>query len=298
MPSPAALHSLIFDSGLFDGDELVLNSHDQQQHMEQHQQQQQLQHQQLMQQQRLQAQQPPRASSAESSFIDDDDGMGKNNKLQERMTKKKNREKQRRQDVNSAFAELTMLLDQVSPLPSKSTKATNRIDLIQRTIKVIEELRDERESNKRRRLDPREMSASPMMPPPLPLQSNSPIPPTSSMPPAHETGAPQHPLMMVLPVLSPTTQAPTSCMVYPIPAQANGAYAIPSASEIGGIFNIPVSSVQAPAPVAPGPSPAVVLGKDNDLNKPGMRDPVLNGEKPKPQANKNSAEVNDFAQCA
>ncbi|GMH59774.1 hypothetical protein TrRE_jg336 [Triparma retinervis] len=104
--------------------------------------------------------------------------------------------------------------------------------------------------------------------------------------------------MMVLPVLSPTTLAPTSCMVYPVPVQKDGAYAIPSAAEIGGIFNIPVSALPTP-PAPPGPSPAVVVGKGDDVNKPGGRvEPVLTGEKPKPGGNIKETEVNDFAQCA
>jgi len=115
---------------------------------------------------------------------------------------------------------------------------------------------------------------------------------------APEAGAPQHSLMMVLPVFPPTAQAPMSCVVYPIPTQVNGAYAIPSSTENGGIFDIPVSSVPVSKPVVSGPSPAAVSGKNNCLNKPEMRKPVLNRERPKPHTNKNRNEINDFALCA
>lgn len=271
---------------MFDCDEFSLDAH-----------QQVPQHQQGVGQKQAHQQPPMAANTKEAQFDLDSDAGDEDNKLKERMNKKKNREKQRRMDVNSAFTELTVLLDSISPLPSKVSKSTNRIDLIQRTIKVIEDLRDECEGHKRRKLNPSPHpplggSTSPFAPPPS-------LPITSCIPTASADEAPQHPLMMVLPVLSPTTLAPTSCMVYPIPIQKDGAYAIPSATEIGGIFNIPVSSVVAPAPFSPGPSPAIVVGKDADLNKPGMRiEPVLNGEKPKPEGTIKETEVNDFAQCA
>ena len=94
-------------------------------------------------------------------------------------------------------------------------------------------------------------------------------------------------------------------MVYPVPVQSDGAYKIPSAREIGGIFNIPVSSPVPPSfsdgpPVIGGPSPAVVIGKDCVV-KAGGEGPDLGVEKPKPHTSdkeENNEGDNHFAQAA
>jgi hypothetical protein len=85
VPSPAALQSLLFDSGLFDCDEFSLDSHQQ---VPQHQQ---------GEGQKQALQPPPMASDKiETQFDLDSDAGDEDNKLKERMNKKKNREKQRR----------------------------------------------------------------------------------------------------------------------------------------------------------------------------------------------------------
>eukprot|EP00520_Triparma_pacifica_P004678 CAMPEP_0118646996 /NCGR_PEP_ID=MMETSP0785-20121206/8368_1 /TAXON_ID=91992 /ORGANISM="Bolidomonas pacifica, Strain CCMP 1866" /LENGTH=258 /DNA_ID=CAMNT_0006539055 /DNA_START=2276 /DNA_END=3056 /DNA_ORIENTATION=- len=227
-----ALNSLVFDSSLFDGNELFPNNCDQQQTFKR--------------QQRLRHQYQTSPAPMAESLSYDYDHYEKQNKVREQMTKKKNREKQRRQDINSAFAELVKLLDEISPLPQKSPKTTIRLEVIQRTIKVIEQLRDECESNKRRRFEPSEMTASlNMMPPFVPLQPDCPFHRTSSMPMAPEAGAPQHSLMMVLPVFPPTAQAPMSCVVYPIPTQVNSQQQRSAIQERSGFDGIDVEEVGA-----------------------------------------------------
>jgi hypothetical protein len=76
-------------------------------------------------------------------------------KVQARSERKRSREKQRRSDVNSKFADLTLLLRQIESEEAEEDtmmarlafNPTNRVDLVARTIMHLERLRD---SNKKR----------------------------------------------------------------------------------------------------------------------------------------------------
>jgi hypothetical protein len=80
-------------------------------------------------------------------------------KVQARSERKRSREKQRRSDVNTKFADLTQLLRQIESEEAEEDNhimtrlafnPTNRVDLVARTIMHLERLRD---SNKKRVLE-------------------------------------------------------------------------------------------------------------------------------------------------
>ena len=105
------------------------------------------------------ANQPPGASdssdtpSAEQDAVTSEDGISAEARAQARSERKRSREKQRRSDVNKQFADLTALLrrieaedldaDGMAGLASfPSGGPTNRVDLIARTIAVLERMHD------------------------------------------------------------------------------------------------------------------------------------------------------------
>ena len=77
---------------------------------------------------------------------DDDNGIPADSRAKARSERKRSREKQRREDVNKHFGDLTQLLRQVEADDDDGTKwvpiptvgPTNRVDLIARTIVVLE----------------------------------------------------------------------------------------------------------------------------------------------------------------
>ena len=81
--------------------------------------------------------------SANSGAEDDDED--DSGKVQARSERKRSREKQRRSDVNKQFADLTQLLRRIESeeegrtvVPMSSASATNRVDLIARTITTMQ----------------------------------------------------------------------------------------------------------------------------------------------------------------
>lgn len=83
--------------------------------------------------------------SKEDDDDDDLDGISSDAKTQARTERKRSREKQRRSDVNRQFADLSQLLRRIeseeegrTSLPLSSAGPTNRVDLIARTINIME----------------------------------------------------------------------------------------------------------------------------------------------------------------
>lgn len=87
----------------------------------------------------------PGSSNSAQEDEDDLDGISADAKAQARSERKRSREKQRRSDVNKQFADLTQLLRRIESeeegrtlVPIPSAAATNRVDLIARTITIME----------------------------------------------------------------------------------------------------------------------------------------------------------------
>ena len=170
------------------------------------------------------------------------------------------------QDMNSRFDDLASLLDEVAPLPDdqKAGKNANRIELISRTIDVITKLRRERKrgaqeeeeeegvarDSKRVKTDEHSAEGEEAAGAYAVAEAEA-VPGAASN---EVESCSRHPLMMVLPIVEPVGSGPSSSavaeteacptssvMVYPVP-YFNGGYDIPTPSELGGIFNIPVSA--------------------------------------------------------
>ena len=89
------------------------------------------------------------ASVASDSLKDNNNNIPEESKAQARSERKRSREKQRRSDVNKQFNDLTKVLRQIeveeaeddcSSKPRLAFSATNRVDLIARTIVHLERL--------------------------------------------------------------------------------------------------------------------------------------------------------------
>jgi hypothetical protein len=87
----------------------------------------------------------PGSSNSAQEDEDDLDGISADAKAQARSERKRSREKQRRSDVNKQFADLTQLLRRIESeeegrtlVPIPAAAATNRVDLIARTITIME----------------------------------------------------------------------------------------------------------------------------------------------------------------
>lgn len=101
------------------------------------------------------------ATTLKSEDVSEDGGVPEEAKLQARSERKRCREKQRRSDVNKQFAELTQLIQRIDAEngdgSSSSGSATrvafnpsNRVDLIGRTMALLEKLHD---SGKKRKAE-------------------------------------------------------------------------------------------------------------------------------------------------
>ena len=156
---------------------------------------------------------------------------------------------------------MASLLDEVAPLPDdqKAGKNANRIELISRTIDVITKLRRERKrgaqeeeeeegvarDSKRVKTDEHSAEGEEAAGAYAVAEAEA-VPGAVSN---EVESCSRHPLMMVLPIVEPAgssateAPAPSNVMVYPVPF-FNGGYDIPTPSQLGGIFNIPVSATK------------------------------------------------------
>ena len=156
---------------------------------------------------------------------------------------------------------MASLLDEVAPLPDdqKAGKNANRIELISRTIDVITKLRRERKrgaqeeeeeegvarDSKRVKTDEHSAEGEEAAGAYAVAEAEA-VPGAASN---EVESCSRHPLMMVLPIVEPAgssateAPAPSNVMVYPVPF-FNGGYDIPTPSQLGGIFNIPVSATK------------------------------------------------------
>ena len=165
---------------------------------------------------------------------------------------------------------MASLLDEVAPLPDdqKAGKNANRIELISRTIDVITKLRRERKrgaqeeeeeegvarDSKRVKTDEHSAGGEEAAGSAADADAEAEAETETAAVSNEVESCSRHPLMMVLPIVEPVGSGPSSSavaeteacptssvMVYPVP-YFNGGYDIPTPSELGGIFNIPVSA--------------------------------------------------------
>jgi len=160
---------------------------------------------------------------------------------------------------------LASLLDEVAPLPDdqKAGKNANRIELISRTIDVITKLRRERKrgaqeeeeeegvarDSKRVKTDEHSAGGEEAAGSAADADAEAEAETETAAVSNEVESCSRHPLMMVLPIVEPAgssateAPAPSNVMVYPVPF-FNGGYDIPTPSQLGGIFNIPVSATK------------------------------------------------------